>query len=221
VAEARSDPPAVDAVGGADAGGTPDATGTADTERRRAIYRDGRRIDVTIRSGVRAPLSLPAVAAIAARALAMASAPPRASIGIVLSGDRELAHLNAEHMGHEGATDVLSFPLLPPAAFPPHEGRDSNLDDATVEFVLPPGRRVHLGDVIVSVERAAEQAALGSGGQTGDVAWSLGEELRLLIVHGTLHVCGWDHAESAEERAMRELERRILAPSLPESDGIA
>jgi probable rRNA maturation factor len=79
-------------------------------------------------------------------------------------------------------------------------------------FVPPPGR-LHLGDIVVSVERAAEQAQEGRGGQTGDVRWSPGDELRLLVTHGTLHVCGWDHAEPEEEAAMRALERRLLAKS--------
>jgi probable rRNA maturation factor len=70
---------------------------------------------------------------------------------------------------------------------------------------------VHLGDVIVSVERAAEQAEAGRGGQTGDVRWSTADEVRLLVVHGVLHVCGWDHAKPDEERAMRTLEREVLA----------
>jgi probable rRNA maturation factor len=60
------------------------------------------------------------------------------------------------------------------------------------------------------VERAREQAAEGRGGQTGDVRWTIEEELRLLVTHGVLHICGWDHAESVEESAMRALERRIL-----------
>ena len=49
------------------------------------------------------------------------------------------------------------------------------------------------------------------GGQTGDVQSAPADELRLLVVHGGLHLCGWDHAEPAEEVAMRELERAILA----------
>jgi probable rRNA maturation factor len=77
--------------------------------------------------------------------------------------------------------------------------------------VLPPGRRPHLGDVVVSVERAIAQAAAGRGGQTGDVRWDARDELRLLVAHGTLHVCGWDHAEPVEEAAMRALERGLLA----------
>jgi probable rRNA maturation factor len=72
-------------------------------------------------------------------------------------------------------------------------------------------RRPHLGDIVVSVERAEEQAAEGRGGQTGDIQWSAADELRLLVTHGTLHICGWDHADPAEEREMRALEQRLLA----------
>ena len=84
---------------------------------------------------------------------------------------------------------------------------------ATAVFALPPGRRQHLGDIVISVERAIEQAEAGRGGQTGDVRWSAADELRLLATHGTLHICGWDHAEPAEEAAMRALETRLLTQS--------
>ena len=63
----------------------------------------------------------------------------------------------------------------------------------------------------MSVERAIDQAEQGRGGQTGDVRWDARDELRLLVTHGTLHVCGWDHAEPDEEAAMRALERELLA----------
>jgi probable rRNA maturation factor len=46
---------------------------------------------------------------------------------------------------------------------------------------------------------------------SGYVRWDARDELRLLITHGTLHVCGWDHAEPVEEAAMRALERELLA----------
>jgi len=72
------------------------------------------------------------------------------------------------------------------------------------------GTRTHLGDIAISVERAIEQAEQGRGGQTGDVSWSTADELRLLVTHGTLHLCGWDHAEPGEEAAMRALERELL-----------
>jgi probable rRNA maturation factor len=65
----------------------------------------------------------------------------------------------------------------------------------------------------VSVERAIEQAEEGRGGQTGDVRWSPREELLLLVTHGTLHLCGWDHAEPEEEAAMRALEQQLMRSS--------
>ena len=133
-----------------------------------------------------------------------------------LSGDRELAELNSVHMGHKGPTDVLSFPFFPAEAYPSHDRgvpihRDPWVAAALKQaFALPPGLRAHLGDVIISVERAIAQAAEGRGGQTSDVAWTPAEEMILLAVHGTLHICGWDHAEPVEEAAMRDLERRVL-----------
>jgi probable rRNA maturation factor len=143
---------------------------------------------------------------------------------VVLSADEELAQLNTMHMGATGATDVLSFPFFPPEAFPDHERagvaqRDPWVAAALMQaFALPPGLRAHLGDIIVSVERAAAQAEQGRGGQTGDVRWDAADELLLLAVHGTLHICGWDHAEPVEEAAMRALERQVLA-SLPGHEG--
>jgi probable rRNA maturation factor len=183
------------------------------------IYVGRWRVDPVVRDGVSLPLPI-AVAALARAieaALSAAGAPSPAAIGLILSDDAELAVLNVAHLGHEGPTDVLSFPLLPPEAFPPHAGdtdRGPTLeaDDAAV-FTGPPGRRVYLGDIVVSVERAADQAAQGLGGQTGDVRWSTADELRLLVTHGALHICGWDHAAPTEETEMRALEGRLLAES--------
>ena len=163
----------------------------------------GWRVDVERRHGVTRILPAIELARVVGRALEAGRAPAPASIGLILSDDRELAELNATHLGHEGPTDVLSFPLLPPEAF--------RARAATPTFALPPGRLPHLGDIVVSVERAFEQAESGRGGHTGDVSWSPSDELRLLVTHGTLHVCGWDHAEPAEENAMRALERELLA----------
>jgi probable rRNA maturation factor len=167
----------------------------------RAIYIRPWRIDVTVRDGVTSPVSGAVLARAVAAALDVAAAtgraPSPASIGLILSDDAELADLNRDHMRKTGPTDVLSFPVFDPA------------------FPLPPGRRPHLGDIVVSVERAIEQAVEGRGGQTSDLAWSPADEMRLLVTHGALHICGWDHAEPDEEVAMRALERRLLesAPS--------
>ncbi|HKY89223.1 MAG TPA: rRNA maturation RNase YbeY [Candidatus Limnocylindrales bacterium] len=190
-----------------------------------AIYLAPWRIDVTARPGVPRLLPATVLARAMAGALEAAGAPAPAAVGLILSDDRELARLNRVAMAKDGPTDVLSFPLLPPSAHPPHAGQDPAARRVSrgPAFALPPGRRPHLGEIVVSVERAIAQAAQGRGGQTGDVRWSPADELRLLVTHGVLHLCGWDHAEPAEEAAMRALERRLLRarrlPIGPEQHG--
>ena len=175
------------------------------------------RVDVEIRPTVARPLPIRIAGLVRAMAVALdaGGAPAPAAIGLTLSDDRELADLNERHLGHDGPTDVLSFPLLPPEAFPPHAGGRHRAaavgERAPAPFAGPPGGRTLLGDIVVSVERAVEQAHAGRGGQTGDVRWSAADELRLLVTHGTLHLCGWDHADAPEEREMRALEQRLLA----------
>ncbi|MFN8619401.1 MAG: rRNA maturation RNase YbeY [Chloroflexota bacterium] len=172
-----------------------------------------RHIEITVRDGVDPMLRAPDLHRVVGRALEAGGAPIRAIVGVILSDDAELEELNRLHMGKDGPTDVLSFPLLPPSAYPPHPGQDPALREeaGTPGFVLPPDEPVHLGEIIVSVERARAQADEGHGGQTGDVRWSPADELRLLLTHGALHLCGWDHAEPEEEAAMRDLERALLA----------
>ena len=177
------------------------------TDARRSIYLGPLRLDVVRRAGIEGPLSMAALARQVRRGLEASGAPAPSSVTVVLTDDAELADLNREHMGHRRPTDVLSFPMLEPHTF-----------DRTVGVARPArrgsaaraGRRTHIGDIAISVERAAEQAEEGRGGQTGDVRWSVADELRLLVTHGTLHLCGWDHAEPAEEAAMRALERELL-----------
>ena len=173
----------------------------------RTIYLSPWRIDVTIWDGIDPVIGVSRLARAMAAALDAAEAPSPGSIGLILADDAELAELNRTHLGGDGPTDVLSFPLLPAGSFP----ASSSPDAAVPAFATPSGRRLHLGDVVVSVERAADQAAAGRGGQTGDVRWSIADELLLLVTHGALHVCGYDHAAPAEEAAMRALERQLLA----------
>jgi probable rRNA maturation factor len=188
----------------------------------RAIYVGPWRIDLTLRADVDTPVRGASLARAIARAAEAAGAPSPASVGLILTDDAELAALNAAHLDKTGPTDVLSFPLLPPEAYPPHANDPGAHPSHAVaphavarnsvpSFVLPPNRRTHLGDIAVSVERASAQAREGRGGQTGDVHWSAADELSLLVTHGALHLCGWDHADPTEESDMRALERHLLA----------
>ncbi len=171
----------------------------------RSIYRPPWRIDIDVRDGVEPPVALAALARAVASALDAVQAPAPASIGLILSDDAELAGLNATHMGKTGPTDVLSFPLLPPEAF---GARAASRHAGTARRR---GRGCTLATSSCPSSARVEQAASGRGGQTGDVRWSAADEVRLLVTHGTLHICGRDHAEPEEEAAMRALERRLLA----------
>jgi probable rRNA maturation factor len=177
-----------------------------------------RHIEVTVREGIDPLLRAPELHRVLGRALEAAGAPGHAMVGLILTDDAEIAELNERHMGVSGATDVLAFPLLPPGAFPAHPGQDPaarermsgrDLSDAP-PFVLPPDELVHLGEIVISVERAASQAAEGRGGHHGDRRWAAADELRLLLTHGALHLCGWDHQVADEAAAMRDLERTLL-----------
>jgi probable rRNA maturation factor len=176
----------------------------------RSIYLPPWRIDVVARPGTTSPLAAAAIARVVSRALEAASAPEPGSVTVVLTDDEELADLNLEHMGHEGPTDVLSFPMLEPGAFRRTGPDDARPRPRSMRAPLKRRPRTHIGDIAISVERAIEQAEHGRGGHTGDVRWSPADELRLLVTHGTLHLCGWDHAEPAEGAAMRALEQRLL-----------
>jgi probable rRNA maturation factor len=104
----------------------------------------------------------------------------RAELSIALITNREIAKLNRRYRKKAGPTDVLSFPV----------------------GELPDGRLRLLGDVVISVERAEEQAKAGG--------WTLLEEIDRLLIHGILHLLGYDHERSKKEaQVMRALERKI------------
>ncbi|NLI28512.1 MAG: rRNA maturation RNase YbeY [Nitrospiraceae bacterium] len=110
-------------------------------------------------------------------------------IGVVFAGDRFMRGLNRAWRGKDTTTDVLSFPME---------------DDVRACVDRPAGLPpVELGDIVISVPQAVRQAeAYGV---------TLSEEIARLLVHGTLHLLGYDHERgAAEARAMRRLESAIL-----------
>lgn len=125
------------------------------------------------------PASLVEKAALAA--LARQSVPVDVELTIVLSNDIQLRELNLQWMGINAPTDVLSFPS------------DEN-DPET-------GSR-YLGDILISVETAARQAARAGH--------SVEAEAQLLTIHGILHLLGHDHAEEEEKARMWAAQAEIL-----------
>jgi probable rRNA maturation factor len=180
-------------------------------DRRRRAYLGPWRVDTVQRSNVELPVAVTVLARAVGGALSASGAPSPGSVTVVLTDDEELTELNAEHMGVDGPTDVLSFPMLPPASFG-RAGPKAGAASASVPRQAGAARRArtHIGDIAISVERAIDQAESGRGGQTGDRRWSPADELRLLATHGALHLCGWDHAEPADATAMRGLEATLL-----------
>jgi probable rRNA maturation factor len=110
-------------------------------------------------------------------------------VALLLVDEPTIAGLNEKHLGHEGPTDVLAFPMDEPGE-------------------SPPAGPAILGDVVLCPAVAQRQAS--------EHRVSLQDELRLLTVHGILHLLGMDHAEPDEERAMTDLTRRLLARHAPD-----
>ena len=96
----------------------------------RPLYLPPFRVDLEVRTGVPRLVPAASLARILRAALLAGGAPEPAAVGLVLADDAELARLNAAHMGTRGPTDVLSFPLLPPEAYPPARGWISAAADA-------------------------------------------------------------------------------------------
>jgi rRNA maturation RNase YbeY len=104
-----------------------------------------------------------------------------AELGILFVGDQRMRGLNRRYRGKDRTTDVLAFAM-----------REAPNSSAGL-----------LGDVVIAVPTAVRQAKQGQR--------SLGEELAVLLVHGILHLCGYDHEQSEKEaRRMHRRERMIL-----------
>ena len=109
----------------------------------------------------------------------------RSELSIVLTGDSEVRLLNRQYRKKDKTTDVLSFPLL--------EGK--KLMDG-LNGLIP------LGDVVISVPQTRRQAI--------QLGREFRQELALLLVHGILHLLGYDHVTRSQEKKMFNLQDRLL-----------
>ena len=121
----------------------------------------------------------------------------RAELSLVFASARHVRRLNLQYRGIDSTTDVLSFPL--------HEfmGRPAVYRSAAKDARAQPGMGLLLGDVVIDPELALTQA--------GELGHSPGDELMRLVVHGLLHLLGYDHERGANERRrMRRAELRLF-----------
>jgi probable rRNA maturation factor len=108
-------------------------------------------------------------------------------LSLVIAVDQVIQELNRTYRGVDEVTDVLAFAL----------GEEAG------DFVLPPDGICHLGEVFISYPQAQRQA--------GEQGHPLERELALLVIHGVLHLLGYDHEHPEAEQRMRAMEGKVLA----------
>lgn len=126
-----------------------------------------------------------ALGALTRRVLAAEGVLAPAELSIVVADDATVRELNRRYRGVDELTDVLSF----------------GLEDEH-GFVTPPGSARQLGEVVISYPAAARQAE--------EAGHAIDAELAHLLVHGVLHLLGYDHVSAADARAMRAREEALL-----------
>ena len=113
---------------------------------------------------------------------------PDVELGLVITSQERVQQLNKSYRGKDEPTDVLAFYMTSAAG---------------ETFVAPPDGMCHLGEVIISYPQAVIQAE--------EHQHSIKKELAILIIHGVLHLLGYDHEESEQARQMRAGEADILS----------
>lgn len=152
-----------------------------------------------------------------AHVLAAEGLPAHAEVSLTLVDDPQIRRLNRAYRGKDAPTDVLSFPQLEPAeieALRAAGGPAGRQEAGGRKGAVAGGQRVPaagadgepellLGDVVISLQRAAAQAE--------EYGHSLDRELAFLYVHGLLHLLGYDHPDPEAERVMRVKTEAALA----------
>lgn len=136
------------------------------------------------------PLGTPDLLYLAELVLEREAVPDDSEVSIVLIDADSMAELNERHMGREGPTDVLSFPIEDAAPGEPPQRTTGG----------PP---LNLGDVFIA------PTVVRSNAEERGVAPE--DEMALIVVHGLLHILGWDHEDESEAERMEEREAQLLA----------
>jgi len=153
-------------------------------------------IDVQIDDPFVSEINEPEVARAVAWALAL-EGHSTDDVSVVFTDDETVSDLNLRYRQIDGPTDVLSFSAIEPAP----------------GFVVAPDAAPYLGDIVIAVPYSRQQAAA--------LGRSLDDELRLLVVHGVLHLLGYDHASPEEEARMWARQDEILAELAQGGPGVA
>jgi len=147
-------------------------------------------IEIAIKEEFRELVDEGNVRNIAQRVLELENAPSPCEMSIVITDSETIHELNRDYRGIDSPTDVLSFCLAN------EEEKESS------PFILPPDDTTHLGEVIISYPQAIEQAAAQEH--------PIDRELTILLIHGILHLLGYDHEQLDDEVEMQTLEKYLL-----------
>lgn len=120
-------------------------------------------------------------------------------ISVVLTDNKEIREINKLYRGIDKETDVLSFPMLDFDDGYEEEGEI----EVDIEDLNPETGCVVLGDIVLSLEKAKQQAE--------EYGHSFEREICFLIVHSVLHLLGYDHENDTDRAIMREKEEKILS----------
>lgn len=148
-------------------------------------------ISVLIENGCNSELDGEWLRSIAGIVLEIEKAPDIAEMGLVITGQEQIQALNREYLDEDRPTDVLSFALSQPGE-----------QKTPGAFITAPDGILHLGEVIISYPQAVIQAE--------EHRHPIKKEIALLLVHGILHLLGYDHDTPQKETAMRGREADIL-----------
>ena len=128
--------------------------------------------------------------------------PSFCELGIVISNNETVRQLNKEYRGIDKVTDVLSFSSISDGQWMGN-APDRRAEISNHTFTTPPGQPKPIGEVLIAYTEAERKAI------TANI--TIDDELTILIVHGVLHLLGFDHIKPSEYIAMRALECSALA----------
>jgi len=127
--------------------------------------------------------------------------PSTVEISLTFVGNEEIQRINNEFRNIDKATDVLSFPLLEFEASDDENDEEFSLEGLD-DYMNPDTGDLMLGDIIISVDKAKEQAR--------EYGHSIEREIGFLIAHSMFHLMGYDHMTEDEEKEMVEKQERVL-----------
>ncbi|MBA7576695.1 Endoribonuclease YbeY [subsurface metagenome] len=148
-------------------------------------------INVLIDEGLEGYLEVSWLQSVAEQVLVAQDADSKVELGLVIANQERVQQLNRSYLGKDEPTDVLAFSAR------------EEIDAELPPFVQPPDGVLHLGEVIISYPQAVIQAK--------EHRHSVEREIAILIIHGVLHLLGYEHDKPELDRQMKTREKEILS----------